>query len=113
MSLCCTRPLVHDGAQLFRERRHACAFWNFLLVTIDTVRYDHTTMGGYKDLPSKSTSALHDGELSEARAVVRPERREQSHADPARHHARHTSDPASKCPLVTTVAPSLHRDENK
>lgn len=27
--------------------------WNILFITIDTVRYDHTTFGGYKDSPSK------------------------------------------------------------
>ncbi|NVB77552.1 MAG: sulfatase-like hydrolase/transferase, partial [Kofleriaceae bacterium] len=27
--------------------------WNFLFITIDTVRYDHTTFGGYKDSAKK------------------------------------------------------------
>ena len=27
--------------------------WNILFITIDTVRYDHTTFGGYKDSPKK------------------------------------------------------------
>ncbi|HEY5950518.1 MAG TPA: sulfatase-like hydrolase/transferase, partial [Kofleriaceae bacterium] len=27
--------------------------WNVLLITIDTVRYDHTTFGGYKDSPKQ------------------------------------------------------------
>ncbi len=25
--------------------------WNFLFITVDTLRYDHTTFGGYKDAP--------------------------------------------------------------
>jgi arylsulfatase A-like enzyme len=30
--------------------------WNFLLVTIDTVRYDHTTMGGYEEKKGRDTT---------------------------------------------------------
>jgi choline-sulfatase len=30
--------------------------WNFLLVTVDTVRYDHTTMGGYAERRQRNTT---------------------------------------------------------
>ncbi|MBI4508353.1 MAG: sulfatase-like hydrolase/transferase [Deltaproteobacteria bacterium] len=30
--------------------------WNFLLITVDTVRYDHTTMGGYKERRGRDTT---------------------------------------------------------
>jgi choline-sulfatase len=30
--------------------------WNVLLVTVDTVRYDHTTMGGYKERTGRQTT---------------------------------------------------------
>jgi arylsulfatase A-like enzyme len=39
--------------------------WNVLLLTIDTVRYDHTTFGGYKDGPKKRDTTPRLAELVE------------------------------------------------
>jgi arylsulfatase A-like enzyme len=38
--------------------------WNVLFITIDTVRYDHTTFGGYKDGPKKRDTTPRLAELA-------------------------------------------------
>lgn len=38
--------------------------WNILFITIDTVRYDHTTFGGYKDGPKKRDTTPRLAELA-------------------------------------------------
>ncbi|HEX5062578.1 MAG TPA: sulfatase-like hydrolase/transferase, partial [Kofleriaceae bacterium] len=38
--------------------------WNVLLITIDTVRYDHTSFGGYKDGPKKRDTTPRLAELA-------------------------------------------------
>src|SRR5262249_23671941 len=39
--------------------------WNVLLITIDTVRYDHTSFGGYKNGPKKRDTTPRLAELAQ------------------------------------------------
>jgi arylsulfatase A-like enzyme len=51
-------PLRHDvdPGQTAEVPKELDRPWNVLLVTIDTVRYDHTTMGGYIDKTGRNTT---------------------------------------------------------
>ena len=53
-----TGPTVEVPAQFKRGD------WNILLITIDTVRYDHTSFGGYKDGPKKRDTTPRLAELA-------------------------------------------------
>lgn len=43
------KPTYRTGVHMPLPENFARDDWNFLLLTIDTVRYDHTGFGGYKD----------------------------------------------------------------